>query len=54
MILLLWVYYTSQIVLLGAEITRVRLKREEGRDARPTPMAKREADARPSTQKAEA
>lgn len=53
MILLLWVYYTSQIVLLGAEITRVRLKREEGRDPRPTRLAKREPDARPSTDKVE-
>ena len=48
MILLLWVYYTSQIVLLGAEITRVRLKREEGRKAAPTELAKSEPDARPS------
>jgi membrane protein len=54
MILLLWVYYTSQIVLLGAEITRVRLRREEGRDPVPTVLAKREADARPSTERDEA
>ena len=54
MILLLWVYYTSQIVLLGAEITRVRLKREEGRRPPPKEMAMREADARPSVEKDQA
>ena len=53
MILLLWVYYTSQIVLLGAEITRVRLKREEGRKPQPTELAKRESDARPAVKKGE-
>ena len=54
MVLLLWVYYTSQIVLLGAEITRVRLKREEGRKAKPKEMAVREPDARPAVNKGEA
>ena len=53
MILLLWVYYTAQIVLLGAEITRVRLKREEGRKPPPTELATRDADARPAVKKGE-
>ena len=48
MIMLLWVYYTSQIVLLGAEITRVRLKQQEGRTPPPKPIAKRDPEARPS------
>ena len=32
-VLLLWVYYTSQIVLLGAEFTRLHADRESGRRA---------------------
>jgi membrane protein len=48
MILLLWVYFASQIVLLGAEITRVRVKWEKGREPPPTPIAKKAPKARPS------
>jgi len=47
MIMLLWVYYTAQIVLLGAEITRVRLKKE-GIERPPTPIARRSRKTRPS------
>jgi membrane protein len=47
MILLLWVYYAAQIILLGAELTRVRAK-SMGREPKPTSIAKHDPDARPS------
>jgi membrane protein len=43
-VLLLWVYYTSQIILLGAEFTRAYVERFGGRRR---PMAHAERDAAP-------
>jgi membrane protein len=44
MILLLWVYYSCQILLLGAEFTRVYAQRH-GRKLRPEPFAEKDLDA---------
>jgi membrane protein len=44
MILLLWVYYSCQILLLGAEFTRVYAQRE-GVKARPESYAKKDAES---------
>jgi membrane protein len=49
MILLLWVYYSSQIILLGAELTRV-LARSRGREPAPLPHARHDPSTRPSEQ----
>jgi membrane protein len=43
-VLLLWVYYSSQIVLLGAEFTRVYTHRE-GSKPQPQPFAEKDPDA---------
>lgn len=43
-VLLLWVYYASQIVLLGAEFTRVYTQRN-GVDRKPQNFAKKDPDA---------
>ena len=47
MVLLLWVYYSAQIMLFGAELTRVRA-RHLGREPKPLTIARRDPDARPS------
>ena len=47
MVLLLWVYYSAQIMLFGAELTRVRAK-HQGREPVPLAIARRNPDARPS------
>jgi membrane protein len=44
MILLLWVYYSSQILLLGAEFTRVYAQRQGARP-RPESFAEKDLDA---------
>jgi membrane protein len=44
-VLLLWVYYSAQIVLLGAEFTRVYTEHREHRKPRPAPFAERDPDA---------
>ncbi len=44
MVLLLWVYYASQIVLLGAEFTRVYTRRE-GSKPEPEPFAEKNLNA---------
>ena len=44
MVLLLWVYYASQIVLLGAEFTRVYTRRE-GSKPEPETFAEKDLDA---------
>ena len=44
MVLLLWVYYASQIVLLGAEFTRVYTRRE-GSKPQPETFAEKDLDA---------
>ena len=41
MLLLLWVYYSSQIVLVGAEFTRVYACRERGGQPPPEEFAER-------------
>ena len=50
MVLLLWVYYSAQIMLFGAELTRVRAK-HQGRKPAPLAIARRDPDARPSERK---
>jgi membrane protein len=45
-VLLLWVYYSSQIVLLGAEFTRVHAQRERSQlQPQPQPFAEQDPDA---------
>lgn len=44
-VLLLWVYYTSQIVLLGAEFTRVYTEHYERRRPPPQEFAEKDPDA---------
>jgi membrane protein len=46
-VLLLWVYYSSQVVLLGAEFTRVYVE-HLGKRPRPEKFAKRDPRAHPS------
>jgi len=46
-VLLLWVYYSSQVVLLGAEFTRVYVE-HLGKRPRPGNFAKRDPKAHPS------
>jgi membrane protein len=43
-VLLLWVYYSSQIVLLGAAFTRVHAQRERS-EPQPQPFAEQDPDA---------
>jgi membrane protein len=45
MILLLWVYYSCQILLFGAEFTRVFAQRDGAKPA-PESFAEKDADAR--------
>ncbi len=47
MVLLLWVYYASQIVLLGAELTRV-IAHHRGVDPPPSALSSHDPKARPS------
>lgn len=49
MILLLWVYYSSQIILFGAELTRV-VARHKGREPVPLEHARHDPSTRPSEQ----
>jgi membrane protein len=51
-VLLLWVYYTAQIVLFGAELTRVYAEHYTGREPPPNGVARRDPDAHPSAPKA--
>lgn len=44
-VLLLWVYFSSQIVLFGAEITRIWTERVEHRRPRPEEYAEKNANA---------
>jgi membrane protein len=48
MILLLWVYYSAQVILLGAELTRLYAEHRLGRSPPPTAEAERAPDAHPS------
>jgi membrane protein len=47
-VLLLWVYYSAQIVLFGAELTRVYAEHYEGKPPPPNEVARRDPDAHPS------
>jgi membrane protein len=46
-VLLLWVYYASQIILFGAELTRV-MAHHNGVDPPPNALASHDPKARPS------
>jgi len=48
-VLLLWIYYSAQIFLLGAEFTRVFAYRHGSRSTSPRPVAPRPATREPST-----
>jgi membrane protein len=49
LVLLVWVYYSAQVILLGAEITRVYAeRRRHGRKPAPEPVAQRAPEAHPS------
>ncbi|HXM38015.1 MAG TPA: YihY/virulence factor BrkB family protein [Gemmatimonadales bacterium] len=50
-VLLTWVYYSAQIVLLGAELTRVYAEYREGVAPPPSDVARRDPDAHPSAPK---
>jgi membrane protein len=52
MILLLWVYYSAQIVLLGAELTRVYAEHRRGRSPTPKPGARPAPEAHPGAEDA--
>jgi membrane protein len=47
-VLLVWVYYSAQVILLGAEFTRVYAEYREGRAPPPNHVARRDPDAHPS------
>lgn len=47
-VLLVWVYYSAQVILLGAEFTRVYAEYRGGAPPPPNHLAKRDADAHPS------
>jgi membrane protein len=48
-VLLVWVYYSAQVVLLGAEFTRVYSEhRRGGQEPAPNELARRDASAHPS------
>lgn len=47
-VLLVWVYYSAQVILLGAEFTRVYAEDREGAEPPPNSLARRAPDAHPS------
>ena len=51
-VLLVWVYYSAQIILLGAEFTRVYAEYREGRAPPPNNLARRDMTAHPSAPQA--
>jgi membrane protein len=48
-VLLLWIYYSAQIFLLGAEFTRVFAYRHGSRSTSPPPLAPRSVISKPRT-----
>ncbi|MFN2572537.1 MAG: YihY/virulence factor BrkB family protein [Gemmatimonadales bacterium] len=51
-VLLVWVYYSSQLILLGAEFTRVHAEHRRGAPPPPSGLARRDPSAHPSAPKA--
>ena len=51
-VLLVWVYYSAQVILLGAEFTRVYAEHREGRAPPPNHLARRDPSAHPSASRA--
>ena len=51
-VLLVWVYYSAQVILLGAEFTRVYAEYREGRAPPPNNLARRDINAHPSAPQA--
>jgi membrane protein len=47
-VLLVWVYYSAQVILLGAEFTRVYAEHRRGSAPPPNGLARRAPDAHPS------
>ena len=47
-VLLVWVYYSAQVILLGAEFTRVYAEHRRGAPPPPNHLARRDPDAHPS------
>lgn len=47
-VLLVWVYYSAQVILLGAEFTRVYAEHREGAPPPPNELARRDLAAHPS------
>lgn len=47
-VLLTWVYYSAQVILLGAELTRVYAEHREGAAPPPNNLARRDPHAHPS------
>ena len=47
-VLLVWVYYSAQVILLGAEFTRVYAEDREGAPPPPNDLARRDPTAHPS------
>jgi membrane protein len=47
-VLLVWVYYSAQVILLGAEFTRVYAEYREGAPPPPNELSRRDPDAHPS------
>jgi membrane protein len=47
-VLLVWVYYSAQVILLGAEFTRVYAEHREGAPPPPNELARRDPAAHPS------
>jgi membrane protein len=50
-VLLVWVYYSAQVILLGAELTRVYAEYRKGTPPPPNDVARRDPDAHPSAPK---
>ena len=47
-VLLVWVYYSAQVILLGAEFTRVYAEHREGAPPPPNSLSRRDHEAHPS------